>query len=468
MTNMISDAVLNKFRSVLRPEDVVTDDKICESYGHDWTHLKGKAALVLFPRTTAEVSNLLKICNAEKISVIPSGGRTGLAGAAVATAHEVVISLDRMNKILGIDNIGMSVTAEAGVVIQTLQEKVREAGFFYPIDLASKGSCQLGGNIATNAGGLKLIRYGGTREHVLGLEVVLANGDICDLNFNLKKDNSGYDLKNLFIASEGTLGIITKATMRIMPKPKELKLVVMTMNSFSSILEVLRLANRSGLQLTAFEFFTRQALDIVLKHHKEIRDPFQNTYPYYVLIEYEQVSSLSDEQMQELLEEAMEKTWVQDALIATNSTEFKQFWGMRENISESVSVEAMVRKNDVTIPIAQLAEFDQEVEKIIHSAPKDIRMVLFGHIGDGNIHINYLGPKSGDRERFLSEVHQLEEKVFVVIKRLRGSISAEHGIGLIKKEDLKQTRTQAQITLMRQIKNVFDPNEILNPGKIFD
>lgn len=468
MSHKISDAILNKFRSVLRPEDVVTDDKICESYGHDWTHLQGKASLVLFPRSTTEVSRALKICNEEKIAVIPSGGRTGLAGAAVATANEVVISLDRMNKILEIDSIGMSVTAEAGVIIQALQEKVRDAGYFYPVDLASKGSCQLGGNIATNAGGLKLIRYGGTREHVLGLEVVLASGEICDLNFNLKKDNSGYDLKNLFIASEGTLGIITKATMRIMPQPKELMLVVMTMTSFSGILEVLRLANQSGLQLTAFEFFTRQALDIVLKHHKEIRDPFQNPYPYYVLIEYEQVSSLSDEQMQDLLEKAMEKSWVSDALIATNSSEFKQFWGMRENISESVSVEAMVRKNDVTIPIAKLAEFDQEAEKVVRAAPHDIRMVLFGHIGDGNIHINYLGPKDGDRGHFLAEVHKLEGKIFSVIKQLRGSISAEHGIGLIKKEDLKHTRTDSQIDLMRRMKKLFDPNHILNPGKIFD
>ncbi len=464
----ISDAVLDKFRTVLRNEDVVTDEKLCESYGHDWTHLKGKASVILFPRSTQEVSGILKICNSEKISVIPSGGRTGLAGAAVATESEVVLSLEKMNKILEIDTIGMSVTAEAGVIIQALQEKIREAGFFYPVDLASKGSCQLGGNIATNAGGLKLIRYGGTREHVLGLEVVLANGDICDLNFNLKKDNSGYDLKNLFVTSEGTLGVITKATMRIMPKPKELKLVVMTLNQFSGILEVLRLANMSGLQLTAFEFFTRQALDIVLKHHKEIRDPFQNSYANYVLIEYEQISSLADAQMQELLEEAMEKGWVQDALIATNSAEFRQFWGMRENISESVAVEAMVRKNDITIPIAKLADFDREAQKIIQSAPKDIRLVLFGHIGDGNIHINYLGPKDGDREKFLSDVHKLEEKVFTIIKGMRGSISAEHGIGLIKKEDLKQTRTPAQIEMMRQIKKIFDPNGILNPGKIFD
>lgn len=464
----ISDAVLDKFRTVLRNEDVVTDEKLCESYGHDWTHLKGKASVILFPRSTQEVSGILKICNSEKISVIPSGGRTGLAGAAVATESEVVLSLEKMNKILEIDTIGMSVTAEAGVIIQALQEKIREAGFFYPVDLASKGSCQLGGNIATNAGGLKLIRYGGTREHVLGLEVVLANGDICDLNFNLKKDNSGYDLKNLFVTSEGTLGVITKATMRIMPKPKELKLVVMTLNQFSGILEVLRLANMSGLQLTAFEFFTRQALDIVLKHHKEIRDPFQNSYANYVLIEYEQISSLADAQMQELLEEAMEKGWVQDALIATNSAEFRQFWGMRENISESVAVEAMVRKNDITIPIAKLADFDREAQKVIQSAPKDIRLVLFGHIGDGNIHINYLGPKDGDREKFLSDVHKLEEKVFTIIKGMRGSISAEHGIGLIKKEDLKQTRTPAQIEMMRQIKKIFDPNGILNPGKIFD
>lgn len=463
----IAEAHRQKFAALVGDAHVITDPEALKPLGKDWTYLTGQAACAVFPKSREEVAAILRYCSQHQLAVVPSGGRTGLAGGAVAANGEVVLSLARMNKVLSIDTIGMSITAEAGVLTQTLQEKALEAGLFYPVDLASKGSCQLGGNIATNAGGLKLIRFGGTRDNVLGLEVVLANGEILDLDFNLKKDNSGYDLKQLFISSEGTLGVITKATMRLVHKPKEWRLHVLGCEKFDSVLEILRACNLRGIQPGAFEYLTRPALDVVLAHHQSVRDPFAAPCDFYVLLETERSSSADDERMAELLEEALDKGWAQDAVIAETSSEFKALWGMRENISESVAMAGQVRKNDITVPICSLATFHNEVTAILKKAPPFVKMILFGHIGDGNIHLNYTATRDVAAETFHKAVKGIEGEIFRLIAKLRGSISAEHGIGLIKKEDLKFTRTPDQIEMMRRIKKVFDPAGIMNPGKIF-
>ncbi len=444
---------------------VKTDD--LQVYGKDWTRSTPNPLAVVFPKTTEEVSRILRYCNENKIRVVPSGGRTGLAGAANASNQELVVSLDKMNRILGIDPINMSVTAEAGVIVETLQKAAKDAGLFYPVDLAAKGSCQLGGNIATNAGGLKLIRYGGTREQVLGLEVVLADGTVLDLNYDLRKNNIGYDLKHLFIASEGTLGIVTKATMKLVPLPKDLRLTCMATDSFEKITQLLGLVNLRGIHPTAFEFFTKACLNLVLKHQTQRQNPFQDKHAFYVLLEFEKQPDGAKDPMEPFLEEAFERGLITDAVIATSSAEFHNLWGLRELISESVSMEGLVRKNDIALPISSLPPFIKEMEKVLANI-KNVQMFLFGHIGDGNLHLNYSAPTSMDYDAFRSLTRETEVEVFKLVEKYRGSISAEHGIGVLKKADLHFCAPQEVVNTMRRIKGIFDPNGILNPGKIFD
>ncbi len=458
---------LEAFKAIVSDKRLTTQPDDLKIYGKDWTKSTPNPLAIVFPKTTDEVSRLLRYCNEHKIRVVPSGGRTGLAGAANALNLELVISLEKMNQILGIDPINMSITAEAGVIIETLQKAAKEAGLFYPVDLAAKGSCHLGGNIATNAGGLKLIRYGGTREQVLGLEVVLADGTVIDLNYDLRKNNIGYDLKQLFIASEGTLGIVTKATMKLVPLPKELRLTCMATDSFEKITQLLGLVNLRGIYPTAFEFLTQACLNLVLKHQKQKQDPFQDKAAFYVLLEFEKQPDGAKDPMEPFLEEAFERGLITDAVIASSSSEFHNIWGLRELISESVSIEGNVRKNDISLPISSLPPFIQEMEKVLTQV-KDVQMFLFGHIGDGNLHLNYVGPFAMDYDEFRKLTRGTEVEVFKLVEKYRGSISAEHGIGLLKKADLHYCAPKEVIETMRKIKAVFDPNSILNPGKIFD
>ncbi len=453
-------AIVSEARFTTKPDDM-------KVYGKDWTRSTPNPLAIVFPKSTEEVSKILRYCNEHKIRVVPSGGRTGLAGAANATNQELVVSLEKMNRIYGIDPINMSISAEAGVIIETLQKTAKEAGLFYPVDLAAKGSCQLGGNIATNAGGLKLIRYGGTREQVLGLEVVLADGSVIDLNYDLRKNNIGYDLKQLFIASEGTLGIVTKATMKLAPLPKDLRLTCMTTDSFEKITQLLGLVNLRGIYPTAFEFLTQACLNLVLKHQKQRQDPFQSKSAFYVLLEFEKQADGAKDPMEPFLEEAFERGLITDAVIASSSSEFHNIWALRELISESVSIEGLVRKNDISLPISSLPPFIKEMEQVLTQV-KDVQMFLFGHIGDGNLHLNYVGPFSMDYEEFRKLTRETELQVFKLVEKYRGSISAEHGIGVLKKADLHYCTSPAVVDTMRKIKSVFDPNGILNPGKIFD
>ena len=454
------EGIVGNTRISQKPDDL-------QIYGKDWTKSTPRPSAVVFPKTTEEVSAILKFCNTNKIKLVPSGGRTGLAGAANASNDELVISLEKMDRILGIDPINMSITAEAGAIVETLQKAAKDRGLFYPVDLAAKGSCQLGGNIATNAGGLKLIRYGGTRENVLGLEVVLIDGTVLDLNYDLRKNNIGYDLKHLFIASEGTLGIVTKATMKLVTLPKDLRLTCMACPDFESVTKLLGLINLRGIAPTAFEFFTQQCMDLVLKHQKHRINPFQEKSPIYTLLEFEKQPEGAVDPMEPFLEEAFERGLITDAVIATNSTEFQNLWGFRENISESVAIEGNVRKNDISLPISSLPVFIAEMEKVL-SQIKGVQMFLFGHIGDGNLHLNYVGDFKQDYPEFRALTRDTELGVFKLVQKHRGSISAEHGIGVLKKADLHFCCSDEQLELLKRIKLAFDPQNLLNPGKIFD
>ena len=463
-----SQEAIRFFKSVVGETYVLCGADDLKSWGTDWTKVFEPTPLcVVLPATTADVSRVLRYCNENELAITPSGGRTGLCAGAVASSGEVVLSLSRMTKITQVDSVGLTITAEAGVTTQALQEAAKQAGLFFPLDLAAKGTSQIGGNIATNAGGVKLIRYGGTREQVLGIEVVLANGDVLDMNVALRKNNSGYDLKHLFIGSEGTLGVVTKAVLRLMPPPRNLQLAVMAVDSFEKIPRILAECGKAAVSITAFEFFTQVAHRIVLQRLAGAKSPFSEMSAFYVLLEIEQPGQ--EPEMERLLEILLEAGLINDATIAASSAQFKELWGLRENITESLAAHGQVRKNDIALAIDKLAGFVKALESLLATKkPKDMDLVLFGHIGDGNLHINYVSPKSRDAKEFHQEARGIEEEVFRLLAEFKGSISAEHGIGLTKKKDLHFTRTAAEVEWMRLTKKMWDPKGILNPGKIFD
>lgn len=462
---MDSKKLCTSLAAIVGDRYVLSDADSLKTYGKDWTkQFEPNPECIVLPANTLEVSRIVAFCNQNKIAVVPSGGRTGLAGGAVALNKEVVISLQRMNKILHVDTIGLTLRAEAGVTTQAVQEAAKAEGLFFALDLASKGSCHIGGNVATNAGGLKLIRYGGAREQVLGLEVVLPNGDILDLNSALRKNNTGYDLKQLYIGSEGTLGIITQVTVRLLPKPRELQLACMATTEFALIPKILQACNRLGVQPLAFEFVDRACLDIVLKYNSQLRCPFPERPNFLVLLEIEKGSGI---ELDVLLENLAEQELITDATIAASSAQFREIWALRENVAESVNHIGFVRKNDISVPIDALDSFVRKLETNLGDARKDITIVVFGHIGDGNLHINYLGTKELGKEKFKAVVDSAEHRVFELIKEHKGSISAEHGIGLVKKNDILFSCNEMQLNMMRSIKKTLDPNYIMNPGKIF-
>lgn len=467
---MSMDASLQKeLIGIVGEANIKTQADALESFGRDWTRVHTpKPLAVVLPGSTEEVSQVVKFCLRHDLAMVPSGGRTGLAGGAVASAGELVISLERMRRIEKLDPVGLTAVVQAGVTTQALQEAAREIGLFFPLDLAAKGSCHIGGNIATNAGGVKFIRFGGMREQVLGIEVVLPNGDILDMNTGLRKNNTGYDLKQLFIGAEGTLGIITAATLKLAPPPRNLQVAVMSVRSFGNILKVAQTCNLQGVQLTAFEFFTDVAHEIVLKHSVGAKTPFAEKSPFYVLLEVEEGAQGSSV-IEPLLENLFEKALIEDAVIAQSSAQFKELWGLRENITESIANHGHVRKNDISLAIDQLEPFIADLDReVLSKVASDMQLVLFGHIGDGNLHINYVGPKSEAFAEFQSRARQVEETVFAILARYKGSISAEHGIGLLKKRDLLFSRSAPEIDMMRQFKRLLDPKNLMNPGKIFD
>lgn len=466
---MLDPKHIEAFKELIPPNRIKEDQETCSIYGKDWTSYEGIASIVLFPRSTEEVSKIVSYCFLHSLSLVPSGGRTGLAGGAVAHTNQIVLSLDKMNRILEIDTVGKTIEVEAGVITQNVQEEALNHGLFFPIDLAAKGSSQIGGNIATNAGGLKFIKYGGMRENVLGLEVVLSNGKVLDLNFNLMKNNSGYSLKHLFIGSEGTLGIITKATLALKIKPLDHSLLLMTVDQIDQIPKLLALCHKNRINPSAFEFFTKRALELVLKFNSSLKSPLEKKENYYLLLEVEKENQSEDLAIERFLEEAFKNNLISDGILSTNSKEYSQLWSYRELISEAIQLNGHVKKNDVSVPIKFLSSFVIALEKIEKSAPKELEIVLFGHIGDGNIHINYTANTNRvSSENFLSSLKKVESEVFAVLKRLKGSISAEHCIGLLKKDILKITSSQLEIDIQKTIKKIFDEKNILNPGKIFD
>lgn len=455
---------LRDLNSFLKPEQIKTDNESLQYWGRDWTtYFDINASAIVFPNSTDDVVNLVKWARKNKIALIPSGGRTGLSGAAVATQGEVIVSFDHMNKILAFNEVEHSVDIQAGVVTEALQNFAKEKDLFYPVDFAARGSSQMGGNIATNAGGIKVVRYGLTRDWVLGLKVVTGTGDVLELNNSLVKNATGYDLRHLFIGSEGTLGFITEATIKLAPKPPEMTVLVMGVSGLPAVMNIFA-EFKAKTPLVAFEMFSQKALVKVLEN-TGLSAPLETECEYYVLAEVETRSEADQEQALAVFESGLEKGWILDGVMSQSEVQAKTFWRYREDISESLAHHSPY-KNDIAVSISKVPAFMQELDQLLIKAYPDWEVVWFGHIGDGNLHINILRPEGMSKEIFVSECRKVDQLVFETVKKYKGSVSAEHGVGLTKKSFLNYTRSEAEIELMRGIKKLFDPDNIINPGKV--
>ncbi|MBU2874929.1 FAD-binding oxidoreductase [Marinobacter salexigens] len=448
------------------PGKVLTDAADLESYGKDWTRIYApNPVAIVLPKTTEQVQALVRFANENRVALVPSGGRTGLSAGAVAASGEVVIAFDNMNQILDFSTSDRLVRCQAGVVTEQLQNFAEENGLYYPVDFASAGSSQLGGNISTNAGGIKVIRYGMSRDWVAGLKVVTGKGDILDLNKDLEKNNTGYDLRHLFIGAEGTLGFITEATMKLSRQPDNLTVLVLGLNDLGNTMDVLK-TFQGGLDLTAYEFFSHQAMGHVLAHG-QVPAPFETEAPYYALLEFEATSDQVMEDAMNLFEQCMENGWVLDGVISQSETQAQNLWQLRERISESIAPRTPY-KNDISVVVSKVPGFLQEIDELVAEQYPDFEIIWFGHIGDGNLHLNILKPEDMAKEDFFEKCQQVNKWVFEIVEKYQGSVSAEHGVGMTKKPYLQYTRSEAEIAYLRGIKQVFDPNGIINPGKIFD
>jgi FAD/FMN-containing dehydrogenase len=443
---------------------LTTEPAVLESHGQDWTRFrKPIPSAVAFPVSVEEVRMLVGAAARARIPLVPSGGRTGLSGGAVAAQGEVVVSFDRLRKILEFDSVDRTVTVEAGVVTAAVQDFARQNGLYYPVSFASEGSSQVGGNIATNAGGIRVLKYGLTRDRVMGLKVVTGRGELLDLNRGLVKNASGYDLRHLFIASEGTLGLIVEATLKLVAPPLPSKVLLLGVESMEALMKVFD-SLRVALELSAFEFFTDRALHHVC-HANDLPAPLETPCRLYVIAEFDCPDERQEEKALACFESCTRKGWLLDGVISQSDRQIQELWQYRERISESIS-HFPPYKNDLSVRVSLVPEFLSRMDLLMNQACPDFEVVWYGHIGDGNLHMNILKPAEMDVSEFESRSHDISEKTYALTQELGGSISAEHGIGLLKQPWLSRARSESEIGFMREIKSAFDPAGIFNPGKL--
>ena len=448
-------------------EDLLTADQILtsplsevEHYAKDWTkQFPIKASGVLFPKSHEDLVKIVKRAYEKEIPLVPSGGRTGLSGGAVASHSEWVVSLDKMNKVLSFSRADSSLTLQAGVVTDTVHEEALKHGLYFPIEFGATGSSHIGGNVATNAGGVHVLKYGSTRDWILSLKVVTGTGKTIDINKGLVKNNTGYDLKHLFIGSEGTLGFITEVEVKLAPKPKEKSAILLGLENLEPLLDLFSFV-KNNLPVAAFELFTKDCLKHVLQQNSALKKPLAEDPDFYVLIEIEQNEGF------EAFEKVFAKDWAIDGVFSQNSSHFKELWSYRELITESISP-LTPYKNDISVRVSKVPEFIETINNTVFKEHKDLEVIVFGHIGDGNLHVNTLKPASMSQTDFVIKCEAVSKILFEELEKLGGSVSAEHGIGLLKKPYLKHSRSEYEIELMKSIKKAFDPKGILNPGKIF-
>jgi FAD/FMN-containing dehydrogenase len=465
----LDPALLARFSAIVGEKYAITDPQLKAPYLVEMRNLfHGSTPLVLRPGSVAEVSAILKLANETATPIVPQGGNTGLVGGQIPHHNEIVLSLNRLDRIREVDPTSNTITCEAGVTLQRTREAAAAVDRLYPQLLPSEGTCTIGGNLSTNAGGTAAIAHGIARSHALGIEVVLADGRVLNNLNKLKKDNTGYDLKNLFIGAEGTLGVITAAVLRLVPRPRSVETAYAGVASADAALELLGIAQeRTGGDVTSFEIMTREGIELVIKHGAGCRDPLAATHPWYVLIELssQQRDGLRDV-LEQVLAEAMERGLVADAAIADSLEQAKAFWRIREMFGEVQGHAGGSIKHDVSVPIAAVPAFIKDANAAVTALIPGARPLPFGHLGDGNIHYNVNQPAGADKAEYLKRWDEVNAVVFAVVKKYGGSISAEHGIGVMKRDLLPSVKDPVALDLMRGLKRMLDPNNILNPGKV--
>jgi len=464
----LSPELIAAFRGIVGDKYAMTDTTDIAPYVTEERDLfHGRSPLVLRPGSTAEVSAICKLASAHRIALVPQGGNTGLVGGQTPHHGEVVVSTRRMDKIREVDTASNTMTCEAGVVLQVAQQRAAEVDRLFPLSLGAEGSCTIGGNLSTNAGGTTALAYGVAREMALGVEVVLADGRILNLLSKLKKDNTGYDLRNLFIGAEGTLGIITAATLKLFPKPRAIETAYVGLASPAQALKLLSISQAEAAgTLTSFELLSKVAVDFSIRHGIDVRDPLAAKHPWYVLMELSSPRDDARGTLEAILEKAMAVGIVDDAVIAANLSQRQAFWKLRDEMSAAQKPEGGSIKHDVSVPVAAVPDFIGQADAAVVKLIPGSRPVPFGHLGDGNIHYNVSQPVGGDTADFMSRWHEVNAIVFEIVLRMGGSISAEHGIGVLKRDELPDVKDKVAIELMRSLKAMLDPLGIMNPGKV--
>ena len=464
--------LLDALRAIVGPRAVLAEPAEQAPFVNDWRdQYHGKAAAVVKPATTQEVAQVVALLGAAGVGMVPQGGNTSLCGGSVpdASGAQVVINLSRMNRVRAVDADNNTMTVEAGCVLERLQQEADRHGRLFPLSLAAQGSCEIGGNLSTNAGGTGVLRYGNARELVLGIEVVLPDARVWDGLRALRKDNTGYDLKQLFIGAEGTLGIITAAIVKLFPKPRSIATALVAIAEPAAAVALLsRLRATCGERVTGYELMARVCLDLVMRHMPDTRDPFGERHPWYVLVE------LSDStegpglraQLEEALAEAAEAGLVRDAALAASQAQRSALWNIRENIPEAQKIDGVSIKHDVAVPVSRVPDFIARADAALEARFPGIRIVAFGHVGDGNIHYNCSKPERQDAREFFAAAPEVNHVVYDAVNALAGSISAEHGLGVLKRDEIRRYKSEIEIELMGRIKRSLDPRGLMNPGKV--
>lgn len=460
--------LLETLKNIVGDKGWITAAETLEPYLTEWRDTyRGKTLIMVMPESTEEVARVVKACADAGVAIVPQGGNTGLCGGAIpdTSGEQVLLSLVRMNRVRELSPQDYSMVVEAGCVLADVQAAAAEVDRLFPLSLAAEGSCQIGGNLSTNAGGTNVVRYGTAREQVLGLEVVLANGAVWDGLRILRKDTSGYDIKQLFIGAEGTLGIITAASLRLFPRPQNLHTAILALNHPQAAVDMFAmLRSRLSDRIQAFELIPDRAMRYVLQHIPDTRCPFKDAASWYVLLEF--TGGTEHTSLEDALLPVIESGLAHDIVVAKNSTEQQQLWRLRHSISEAQKREGASLKHDVSVPVGEVARFIVAAEAAVLQAVPDARVVAFGHVGDGNVHFNISQPTEAKADAFLQQREALATIVYDVVEQFDGSISAEHGIGTLKRRELLQYRSETEISVMRAIKRALDPDNRLNPGKV--
>jgi D-lactate dehydrogenase (cytochrome) len=469
---MTSSSRVDALREILGPDGILTDPAEIAPYLVDHRHLyEGRALAVVLPRSVAHVSSVARWCNEQHIGLVPHGGNTGYCGGATPdeSGGQLVLSMRRLNRIRSVDPLNYSLVAEAGCILADVQRAAAEADRFFPLSLGSEGSCQIGGNLSTNAGGLSVLRYGMMRELVLGLEVVLADGRVLSLLSALRKDNTGYDVKSLFLGAEGTLGIITAATLKLFPRIRSSATAFVAMSDVRSAVDLLsRLREASGDRVSSFELIPRMGVELTTQHIPGVTDPLGKPYTWYVLCELTSARAADPLEgvMEETLGAALEDGLVLDAALARSERERAALWKLRESIPEAQRIDGASLKHDVSVTITALPEFVEQASAWVTANVPDGRLVVYGHVGDGNLHFNINQAPGSDRNVFLAREPVIKRALHDLVHQLGGSFSAEHGIGRLKVDELERYASGTELDVMRAIKQALDPHGVLNPGKV--